>query len=90
MLLQAYTACAVTFLSASPLQAQSLTWDWGGEQKVNGSGRELVHMAAAMKPGDVVVSFSDHKLYFVTKPGEVLSYPIVIPREQSRWRGRSR
>jgi lipoprotein-anchoring transpeptidase ErfK/SrfK len=87
MVLQAYTACAVTFLPTSLFQAQSLTWDWGGEKKINRSGRELVRMAAAKKPGDTIVSFSDRKLYFVTRPGEAPSYPIAIPREQSRWQG---
>jgi lipoprotein-anchoring transpeptidase ErfK/SrfK len=90
-LTQIVTASVVVLLSAAPAQAetlgQTLVWDWGGEKKVNGSGRELVHMAAAKKPGDIIVSFSDRKLYFVTKPGEALSYPIAIPREQSRWQG---
>ncbi len=80
-------ACALLASTALPVQAQATFWDWGGEKKVNGSGRELVRMTAAKKPGDIIVSFSDRKLYFVTKPGEALSYPIAIPREQSRWQG---
>jgi lipoprotein-anchoring transpeptidase ErfK/SrfK len=78
---------AVVLGFSSAADAQSSTWDWGGEKKVDGSGRELVQMAAAKKSGDIIVSFSDRKLYFVTKPGEALSYPIAIPREQSRWQG---
>jgi lipoprotein-anchoring transpeptidase ErfK/SrfK len=86
ILLATATFCAASLL-ISDANAQALTWDWGGEKKVDGSGRETVRMAAAKKPGDIIVSFSDRKLYFVTKPGEALSYPIAIPREQSRWQG---
>ena len=39
------------------------------------------------KPGQVVASFSDRRLYLVTRPGEAISYPIAIPRQQSRWQG---
>jgi lipoprotein-anchoring transpeptidase ErfK/SrfK len=78
---------AVTMVGSSGASAQTLNWDWGGEKKVDGSGRELVRMAAAKKPGEIIVSFSDRKLYFVTAVGEALSYPIAVPREQSRWQG---
>ena len=81
------TACAAILLSVCQAHAQTLTWDWGGEKKVDGTGRELVHMTAAKEPGDIIVSFGDRKLYFVTKPGQALSYPIAIPRENSRWQG---
>lgn len=81
------TACAAILLSVCQAHAQKLTWAWGGEKKVDGTGRELVHLTAAKKYGDIIVSFGDRKLYFVTKPGEALSYPISIPRENSRWQG---
>lgn len=81
------TACAAILLSVCQTQAQTLNWDWGGEKKIDGTGRELVHMTAAKKSGDIIVSFGDRKLYFVTKPGEALSYPIAVPREDSRWQG---
>jgi lipoprotein-anchoring transpeptidase ErfK/SrfK len=82
-------ACIAMLVSATQAQAQSkaLFWDWGGEKKVDGKGREMVRMAAAKAPGDIIVSFGDRKLYFVTSPGEALSYPIAVPREQSRWQG---
>jgi lipoprotein-anchoring transpeptidase ErfK/SrfK len=87
-LIRASACLAVTLAGVQSVSAQStLTWDWGGEKKVNGSGREAVRMAAAKKPGDIIVSFGDRKLYFVTAVGEALSYPIAIPREQSRWQG---
>jgi hypothetical protein len=37
--------------------------------------------------GQIIVSFSDRRLYYITRPGEALSYPIATPREQSRWQG---
>jgi lipoprotein-anchoring transpeptidase ErfK/SrfK len=67
--------------------AQSVVWDWGGEKQVDGSGRKVVKLAAAQKPGHILVSFGDRKLYLVTKPGEAISYPIAVPREDSRWQG---
>ena len=39
------------------------------------------------KKGEIVVSFGDRRLYFITAPGEAISYPIAIPREESRWAG---
>jgi lipoprotein-anchoring transpeptidase ErfK/SrfK len=79
------TALAVSSASA---QTETLYWDWGGEKKVDGTGREVVRLATAQKPGEIIVSFGDRRLYFVTKPGEALSYPIAIPRDQSRWEGK--
>ena len=34
-----------------------------------------------------VVSFGDRRLYHVVRPGEAVSYPIAIPREQDDWSG---
>ena len=73
-------------LGAGAAMAQSL-WDWGGEEKVGGSGKQTVRFPTAQAPGQIFVSFTDRKLYLVTRPGEALSYPIATPREQSRWQG---
>jgi lipoprotein-anchoring transpeptidase ErfK/SrfK len=71
---------------APPASAQ-LSWDWGGGNAVNGSGKEVVHFSSKYNPGQVIVSFGDRKLYYIAKRGEAISYPIAIPREQSRWSG---
>ena len=42
------------------------------------------------RPGSIVVSFSDRRLYHVTARGRATSYPIAVPRAQSRWQGRER
>ncbi|MDX2205106.1 MAG: L,D-transpeptidase [Hyphomicrobiaceae bacterium] len=73
-------------LEARPAAAQ-LFWDWGGDETIGGSGRQIVGFSPSYKKGEIVVSFGDRRLYFVTQPGQAVSYPIAIPREQSRWSG---
>ena len=72
--------------AAAPASAQ-LFWDWGGGDVVGDSGREIVRFNPQFPPGQIIVSFGDRRLYFVTKPGEAISYPIAIPREEDRWEG---
>ena len=82
-------AAAVALLAAfatAPARAQIL-WDWGGGTVVGDSGRETVRFDAAYAPGQIVVSFGDRRLYFVTGAGEAISYPIAIPRDEDRWEG---
>jgi lipoprotein-anchoring transpeptidase ErfK/SrfK len=69
--------------------AAQLLFDWGGQEKVNDSGRQLVRINLDAKPGEIIVSFTDRRLYFITAPGQALSYPVAIPREQDRWEGRT-
>jgi len=70
-----------------PASAQGLFFDWGGSQSVGGSGKEYVSFPSNIAPGQIIVSFSDRKLYHVTARGQATAYPIAIPREQSRWQG---
>ena len=77
---------AVMVCEVGPASAQ-LFWDWGGGSMVGGSGREVVRFSPQYGKGQVIVSFSDRRLYYITRPGEALSYPIAAPREQSRWQG---
>ena len=71
---------------AAPASAQ-MFWDWGGGSMVGGSGREVVRFSPQFTKGQIIVSFGDRRLYFITRPGEAISYPIAIPREESRWQG---
>jgi len=81
-------AAVATMLAAAPAaMAQDQGWLWGGGQTQGGAGRETVKFNPSYTAGQVVVSFGDRRLYFVTRPGMALSYPIAIPREQSRWAG---
>lgn len=85
----ALAAAVATVAPAAMAQTQSQdgSWLWGGGKTQGGSGRELVRFNQSHTTGQVVVSFGDRRIYFVTKPGEAISYPIAIPREQSRWQG---
>ena len=83
----ATAGAALLGLAALSAQASAQNWDWGGGSIIDGSGRETVRFNTSYKPGQLVVSFGDRRLYHVTRPGEAVSYPIAIPREQSRWQG---
>ena len=54
---------------------------WGG------GARETVAFSPKYSARQVIVSFGDRKLYWIEKQGQAISYPIAIPREQSRWAG---
>jgi lipoprotein-anchoring transpeptidase ErfK/SrfK len=75
-----------SLVSAPEVKAQD-GWLWSGGSVFGGAGRETVRFTTVYSPGQVVVSFTDRRLYFVTRPGEAYAYPIAIPREQSRWAG---
>jgi lipoprotein-anchoring transpeptidase ErfK/SrfK len=90
----AFGALSVTGTAASAQfwdwGGKQTTWDWGGaenEKKVDGAGKQSVPIDKSAKPGDLIVSFSDRKIYLVEKPGQAISYPIAIPREQDDWKG---
>jgi lipoprotein-anchoring transpeptidase ErfK/SrfK len=71
---------------STPARAQ-LFWDWGGGNVVGDSGREIVRFDPEYAAGQIVVSFGDRRLYYVVNPGEAISYPIAIPRDEDRWEG---
>jgi lipoprotein-anchoring transpeptidase ErfK/SrfK len=66
--------------------AQGLIFDWGGEKTAD-SGKQRIKFKGPGKAGDIIVSFTDRKLYYITAAGEADTYPIAIPREKSRWEG---
>ncbi len=84
----ALAAIASMTVQAEPVQAQQDSgWFWGGGTTPDGAGRETVRFSPQFTQGQVIVSFGDRRLYYVTRPGEAHSYPIAIPRDQSRWQG---
>ena len=87
LLVTAVLAAAPVAASTAVMAQQDSGWLWGGGSTQGGSGRELVRFSPQFNAGQVVVSFTDRRVYFVTTTGEALSYPIAIPREQSRWQG---
>lgn len=84
----AATIAAVSIIGAtSAANAQDLIdFLWGGEEEFGGK-RQAVSFSSQYKTGQIIVSFSDRRLYLITKPGQAISYPIAVPREQSRWSG---
>ncbi len=84
-LIGAFAAIAALAMTPATVIAQS--WDWGGGSAIGGSGATSVRFSPQFKPGQLVVSFTDRRIYHVTRPGEAISYPIAIPRQQSRWQG---
>jgi lipoprotein-anchoring transpeptidase ErfK/SrfK len=74
------------YLQPTTASAQ-LFWDWGGDEQPGASGRKLLRFDPQFGPGEVVVSFGDRRLYYVISPGEAMSYPIAIPRDEDRWEG---
>lgn len=59
-------------------------------RKNSTSDRYVVSFDKAHKPGQIIVSFGDRRLYHITKRGQAVSYPIAVPRPQSRWQGVNR
>ena len=51
------------------------------------SGKEVVPFSKKFGKGTVVVSFADRRLYFISKPGQAISYPIGAPMGKARWSG---
>lgn len=72
---------------ANKSQGGLIEFLWGGEPEYGGGKRQVVSFNSQYKPGQIIVSFGDRRLYHITKAGQATSYPIAIPREQSRWQG---
>ncbi len=85
VLLAASAMVLVLFGSIEGAKAQVI-FEWGGDSEWGG-GRQTVRFHPQYKPGQVIVSFGDRRLYYVARPGQAISYPIAIPRDQSRWQG---
>jgi lipoprotein-anchoring transpeptidase ErfK/SrfK len=73
-------------LAGLPDAAQAQSW-WGGGGANSVYDRQTVSFPAKYAPGQVIVSFADRRLYHVVGRGRAVSYPIAVPRPQSRWQG---
>ena len=62
-------------------------WLSGDGDKNTVSDRRSVSFDPAHEAGEVIVSFGDRRLYHVTSRGRAMSYPIAVPRAESRWDG---
>ncbi|MEM8626803.1 MAG: L,D-transpeptidase [Pseudomonadota bacterium] len=68
--------------TSTPVQAQGLFSFFSGQLP-----RETVVWRHSHRPGTIVVSFGDRRLYKVMRGRRAISYPIAIPRNISRWSG---
>lgn len=68
--------------------AQLIDFLWGGGSEWGGS-RTTVSFNKNYRSGQVIVSFGDRRLYYIKAVGQAISYPIAVPREQSRWQGQT-
>jgi lipoprotein-anchoring transpeptidase ErfK/SrfK len=73
-------AGAPTDASAQPIFSHA----WGGG---SATSRGLVSFHTSYDPGQIIVSFGDRRLYWIHRRGVAISYPIAVPRAQSRWEG---
>ncbi|MBS0239538.1 MAG: L,D-transpeptidase family protein [Proteobacteria bacterium] len=74
-------------MSAASAKAEDLVdFLWGGSPEYGG-GRSIVTFDPQYKPGQIIVSFSDRRLYWITKTGEAMTYPVAIPTGEARWQG---
>jgi len=79
--------CAVLLINhmgSDPASAQSIWGSWG---KNTVSDKQVVSFPKSFSGGQIVVSFGDRRLYHITSTGTAISYPIAVPRPQSRWQG---
>lgn len=72
---------ALTLLPPTASAQEFFSFLWGG------GSREVISFSPSVAPRQIIVSFGDRKLYWVHSKGEAISYPIAVPREQSRWAG---
>jgi len=59
---------------------------WGGGDDYGG-GRSVVSFDPQYKPNQIIVSFSDRRLYLITRPGQAITYPVAVPKGEARWQG---
>ena len=75
---------AMTIALATPREAHAQLF-WGGANST--SDTATVSFSKRYAPGQIIVSFGDRRLYHVVARGRAVSYPIAVPRPQSRWQG---
>jgi len=74
---------AIHMFSAAPAAAQ-LFGSFGANSVYD---VQSVRFPSRYRRGEIIVSFGDRRLYHVTARGQATSYPIAVPRPQSRWQG---
>ena len=87
-----FAASAISVLALTgapaitPAAAEPFDFLWGGTAEFGGS-KQIVNFSQEYKPGQIIVSFTDRRLYHVVKPGQAVSYPVAVPTGEARWQG---
>lgn len=80
-------AMVATLFIASPQKASAQDfWD----ELLGPAGKSEVGFSKRYRRGTIIVSFGDRRLYYVTRRGIALSYPIAVPKGTARWSGTTR
>ncbi len=86
--LTAIAAATLTIVTLSSQIANAQSSFWGSSYGTNSvSDRRIVAFPKRHAAGQIIVSFGDRRLYHIIKRGKAISYPIAVPRAQSRWQG---
>jgi lipoprotein-anchoring transpeptidase ErfK/SrfK len=84
-----FAIAALLSVGAAPHAARAqgaVDFLWGGGADFGG-GRQNISFSPQYKPGQIIVSFSDRRLYLITKQGQALTYPVAVPTGEARWQG---
>lgn len=87
MAFAAVSALSIGISLPNAAHAQFWGFDSGAPSGSGVSDVYSVSFSNKYRPGEIVVSFGDRRLYHVVGQGRAVSYPIAVPREQSRWSG---
>jgi len=82
-----YAALVAVAMLTGTVPAQANIFWSAGPEKNSVADRPQVAFPSKYGAGDIIVSFADRRLYYVERPGRAISYPIAVPRPQSRWDG---
>ncbi len=85
-------AVSALFAISVPTAGQAQFFNWGvgaGSSYSQNSvtDRQIVVFPSKYEPDQIIVSFGDRRLYHIVARGRAISYPIAVPRPQSRWDG---
>ncbi|MEO0620465.1 MAG: L,D-transpeptidase [Pseudomonadota bacterium] len=83
-------ARAALTLAAGTFAIAALPSDANAAKRNSLGDRYVVAFPKSHAAGQIIVSFTDRRLYHVTAPGRAVSYPIAVPRPKSRWSGTNR
>lgn len=70
--------------STGPAAAQGI---FGGLFNDGPAGRHMVNLTTSERPGTIIVSIGDRRLYKTLTGGKAISYPIAIPEGKAFWSG---